>query len=267
MTPDCNDPLSAFRADGYVVSPRLLEVELPALLTMAKDALKREPGEKFASAHWNEGGFLFDDRKRLFKVQGAALHMPELIELAFGNSKVLDLVRHVCDFTSALDVFGTKFFPLWPLGGRSVGWHQDHYYFGTESSRQIISCGVYLEDTDRENGCLRIIPKSHLLGRLLEHSGDGKAGGFESGEWVDMERCPELLADAVDVAVPAGSVVLFDARVLHAAYENRTADRTRLSLFGHYVPQSLQFQWRGTDFSYGLYADRHHVGHREGEAA
>ena len=33
--------------------------------------------------------------------------------------------------------------------GVSVNWHQDCHYFGTASPR-IISCGVYLEDTDEE---------------------------------------------------------------------------------------------------------------------
>ena len=48
-----------------------------------------------------------------------------------------------------VDVFGTKFFPMRP-GGVSVDWHQDCHYFGTASER-IISCGVYLEDTDEEH--------------------------------------------------------------------------------------------------------------------
>jgi len=33
------------------------------------------------------------------------------------------------------DVFGTKFFPQWPLTGKSVSWHQDSYYFGSGTSK------------------------------------------------------------------------------------------------------------------------------------
>ena len=148
-----------------------------------------------------------------------------------------------------LDVFGSKFFPAFP-GGTTVGWHQDAYFFGTSAGQKVISCAVYLEATDAENGCLQVLPGSHLHGEIVPHAPG--TGIWSQGEWAEVDS-----DKAVDVVVPAGSVVLFDARVLHAARQNRSVDRTRFSIFFHYVPGDFNFAWGDTDFARGVYADRH----------
>lgn len=190
---------------------------------------------------------------RILKVQAAALASSSVLDV-FRTPEVLKKVR--CLFSvlgqevpEHVDVFGTKFFPMWP-GGTSVSWHQDCHYFGTASPR-IVSCGIYWEDTDRENGCLRVVPGSHTRGVFPHAPGVGQ---WAQGEWVQMDS-----SAGVDVVMPAGSVVLFNAMLLHAAHRNSHSERTRYSMFGHFVPASLNFGWRGTDFSHGVYADRHVV--------
>jgi len=190
---------------------------------------------------------------RVLKVQGAALASAAVLE-ALAAPEVVERVRGLYSLLGQevpehVDVFGTKFFPMWP-GGTSVNWHQDCHYFGTGSPR-IISCGVYLEDTGVENGCLQVLPGSHVRGKLPHRPG---AGEWSQGEWVAVEE-----PGAEDVAVPAGSVVLFNAMLVHGARKNGHASRTRYSVFGHFVPSSLAFAWRGTDFSHGAYKDRHRV--------
>ena len=82
-----------------------------------------------------------------------------------------------------IDVFGTKFFPKLPNGGTSTGWHQDNYYFGTDTDR-IISCGIYLEDSDLENGCLRVVPGSHRMGEIVEH----RRNIGRHGSWTQVDE-------------------------------------------------------------------------------
>lgn len=53
-----------------------------------------------------------------------------------------------------------------PPGGPSLGWHQDGWYWDEEVAYaeypvQLFAM-YYLTDTTRENGCLRVIPGSHL---------------------------------------------------------------------------------------------------------
>ena len=111
--------------------------------------------------------------------------------------------------------------------GLEVPWHQDGHYFGTAST-QIISVAVYLEETTRENGCLRVIPGSHLGGVAAHHPGEGADA---QGEWAAPDE-----QQAEDVEVHAGSVVLFNSMLMHGAHKNRSEKRTRFSLFGHFVP-------------------------------
>ncbi len=47
----------------------------------------------------------------------------------------------------------------------TVLWHQDSHYFGRDSSeKRIITVWIPLVDTDKKNGCMQIIPKSHSWG-------------------------------------------------------------------------------------------------------
>lgn len=235
-----------FWEKGYLVFPNLLAQEVPSLRA-ALDDLLRSSRSSAATADWNAvntGGAEFvlavDDvgrpvEGRVMKVQGAALACPALLR-ALAAPAVLQRLRALYghlgqEVPQGVDVFGTKFYPMWP-GGTSVHWHQDCHYFGTSSPR-IISCGIYLEDTDAENGCLRVIPGSHTHGEVPHVAG---AGAWAQGEWAAPDETP-----AQDVAVPAGSVVLFNAMLVHGAHRNSHASRTRYSVFGHFVPSELGF--------------------------
>ena len=166
------------------------------------------------------------------------------------DSRVLDLAREpaIVDRAAELlgceevDVFGTKFFPKLPGGGTSTHWHQDNYYFGT-NSRRILSCGVYLQEADRRNGCLRVVPGSHHDAVIVDHQ---REQGMH-GSWTQVEE-----SRAVDVAVAAGTVVLFSANLLHGTADNDDPRRTRYSTAWHYVPGGLDLE----RFRPGEYEDR-----------
>ena len=122
-----------------------------------------------------------------------------------------------------LDVFGTKYYPMLP-GGTSVHWHQDGYYFGTGGYDPVyISCAIYLEQTTKENGCLRLIPKSKDPTRnghgVLYWKNDGiiphtrGTGQWAHGDWI--VDCPDT--EAIDVEIQKGLVVVFDPRIVHSA--------------------------------------------------
>jgi hypothetical protein len=51
--------------------------------------------------------------------------------------------------------------------------------------------------------------------------------------------------DQVDVAVKAGSLVMADARVLHAAHRNQTDVRRTLVLAWHLRPSTVPDYWTG----------------------
>ena len=129
------------------------------------------------------GAILLDDdgaplSGRLHKVQGVCEVEPRILELA-SEPAIVDRIAALLG--PNLDCFGTKFFPKL-AGGTSTHWHQDNFYFGTTSD-QIISCGIYLQDADLDNGCLQVVPQSHLMGEIVEHQ---RAKGMH-GSWTESE--------------------------------------------------------------------------------
>ena len=91
-------------------------------------------------------------------------------------------------------------------------WHQDWpYWEGTHK----ISVWVALDDATPENGCLKLMPGSHL-GSLI-HDGDSSDGiGF--GHRVRPETVDE--SAAVTAPLEAGGAVFFHDLTMHASHPN-----------------------------------------------
>lgn len=235
-----------YHDEGYLIFPGLIHGEKLAHYKGVFDELV----DRAKSMQAAQGGFILqpDDEGepipgRLFKVQGVCVAEPRILALA----REPEIVERVAALIgSQLHMFGSKFFPMLPHGGTSTGWHQDNHYFGTNSDR-VISCGIYLEDTDRSNACLKLVPKSHLSGDLVEHGGG--QGTFSHGDWAEVDE-----AQAVHVECVGGTVVLFSANTLHGATTNNS-DRSRYSTAWHYIPADLDLE----SFPFGAYDDRHLV--------
>ena len=94
----------------------------------------------------------------------------------------------------------------------------------------------YLTDTRVENGCLRLIPKSHIRRfDLHDHLGEGHDSDIRHTDDHGHPLFSKHPAE-IDVPVNAGDLVVGDARLLHSANANRTAERrTVLTLW--YLPR------------------------------
>ena len=104
---------------------------------------------------------------------------------------------------------------------------------------------VALDKTNRENGCLQVIPRSHRSGTLVAH--ESGQGAWAHGDWAKVDE-----SQAVDVVCPAGTVVLFSANLLHGALPN-VSDRSSYRTAWHYIPGDLNLE----QFPRGGYRDRH----------
>jgi hypothetical protein len=133
-------------------------------------------------------------------------------------------------------------------GAPALYWHQDWWAWdepssGSEQAPQLFVM-VYLTDTTRENGCLRVLPGTHRrripLHALLPPAHTDLTYEATSDTPLFMHH-----PDEVDVPVRAGDVVIGDARLLHAAHPNRSAQRrTCLTLWYtpsfHSLTESIQ---------------------------
>lgn len=128
-----------------------------------------------------------------------------------------------------------------PANSPALFWHQDWWGWDhpISYSAQLTGIGVmiYLSDTHRENGCLRVIPGSHRHRHRLH----GLPAAHEQS--LSQIEDPDNIAyqsDEFEVAVEvqAGDVVLMDPRLLHSAYANTTDnERTLITLW--YLPEFL----------------------------
>jgi ectoine hydroxylase-related dioxygenase (phytanoyl-CoA dioxygenase family) len=142
---------------------------------------------------------------------------------------VLDLVE---------SILGPKFY-LWsshfigkePRIGRATPWHQDSAYWAGRLDRydQIVTVWLALDDVDADNGCMQVIPGSHLGGDFSTYRAvDGDKNLFTS-EIADLDT-----STAVRFELHRGECSLHDGRMVHGAAPN-TSDRRRLGYTMRYV--------------------------------
>jgi phytanoyl-CoA hydroxylase len=134
-------------------------------------------------------------------------------------------------------------------GEPALYWHQDWMQwndpFAASPWPQVMFVSYYLSDTSVENGCLKVIPGSHLKRHELH---DRLVPAHEQGARF-IEEDDEVMfsdhPDQVNVMVKAGSLVLADARLLHSAHRNQTDVRRTLVLAWHRRPQTIPDNWAG----------------------
>jgi hypothetical protein len=120
--------------------------------------------------------------------------------------------------------------------GRSeafVGWHQDGVTEGIEDAR-VPAIWLGLTDATVENGCLRVVPRSHRLG-LVPHDFRPDADnlttqGITAQAEIDSPR---------DLVMRPGEMSLHHPLVLHASNPNRSAE-SRIGFSATYSTTDLR---------------------------
>jgi len=108
--------------------------------------------------------------------------------------------------------------------------HQDYYYwnkFGVPLP-EAHAVFVAIDPCDTENGCLQIIPKTHLLG-ILPHDNWGKG---DSDNGIKKETYLSLLDQGykpIPIIMEPGDVVFFHGNTVHLSDDNNS-DKSRLAL-------------------------------------
>jgi ectoine hydroxylase-related dioxygenase (phytanoyl-CoA dioxygenase family) len=102
------------------------------------------------------------------------------------------------------------------------------YYKDNGYPRGILSSGIALDECTSENGAMKVWPGSHT--EHVEH----RLG--ENGYEVPPEDVNE--EEAVEVLVPAGSVMFFHSLLVHSSTPNETNDPRRLMIYSHYPEEA-----------------------------
>ena len=214
--------IEAYRRDGYLVIPRLIEGEQLAELRAVTDRIVAEA--RGVSAN--------DDLYDLEPSHSAAL--PRVRRLKPAIFKRYDFFRALtrdAKITSILTgllgpnirLYGGKLNMKSAGYGSPVEWHQD-WAFYPHTNDDVLATGIYLDDCDMDNGPLLVIPGSHR-GPTYDHHADGRFCGA-----MDPAHCDIDFSKAVPLMGPAGSMTIHHARLVHGSALNRSNRQRRLLL-------------------------------------
>lgn len=198
------EQVAAFDRDGFVVVPDAFDADTVARLDaeiapgeqMVRDLLAQVPGGRISVAGVD--------------TQTVAPH------LVLGSEWLRGFCAHPLLAGICLDLMGGDVRLYWeqavykqPHNAEPVLWHQDNGYAFVEP-QAYLTCWVAITDATLDNGCVSVMPGVHRDGTLAHRE---TPIGFEC--WGDH-------ATAVDVPVPAGSVVVFSSLTPHATRRNST---------------------------------------------
>lgn len=215
-----------YRDEGWVIPEFRLPPARVKAMRDALDALIRDnPGvrpEKLVSAHI-EG----DNGEG---VRGSR----QFLELAMDRD-IVELVSGVIGDDVIL--WGCHVFCKPPAEGYETPWHQDGHYWPI---RPLANCTAWvaLEESTAENGCLRVIPRSHREQVLHEHLHEDRT------DLTLNQRMAEGTFDeaaAVDLELQPGQMSLHDVYMIHGARANTSAKR-RTGVALRYMPSTSVFE-------------------------
>lgn len=210
------DEVNTYKNDGWVVPQVSIPGNIVDRLRNTLDRLiEQNPGvrpERLVSAHLEEN-----------PGDEGTIGSSDFLELAY-HPLILDAVAQLIgpDFC----LWGCQIFCKPGGDGMQVPMHQDGHYWPI---RPLATCTVWLalDSSDSSNGCLRVVPRSHINRQTFDHftSGDPKlvlnqaitpAELARLAEPADVELAPGQFS-CHDVYVQEQIILLVDVRVWHFA--------------------------------------------------
>jgi len=213
LTPD---QLRAYAQDGFLILPALFS---PDEVSAMKDDLRRIQDIDTDHLVREKTGGIAKTIYRVHEADGptasavfhAASRAPRLLEPA---QQLLD--------DSQLYVYHTKCNLKTAIDGSVWQWHQD---YGTWRRDGVPAPGrttalIMLDEPTEMGGCLYFIPGSHREGNLEPIFDESSAYKFWVVPKTQLLEIMERSSEPVPIVGPPGTVVFFDANILHASGHN-----------------------------------------------
>ncbi|HTE19821.1 MAG TPA: phytanoyl-CoA dioxygenase family protein [Armatimonadota bacterium] len=226
--------LRTLNETGYLVKEDLIPPEWVAEIRRDLDGLHDRMAERVPEGvhvSW-EHEVDASIQRRIKQLMHAELVSPALDRLV-RSPEVLDVVEGVLGPDIAF--FHCKLLMKAARDGTVTPWHQDYSYWVTSDNRPLmLNCMLQIDDSTLENGCLQMVPGSHLKG-LVEHDRNAQPfGRFLPGYFQPRE-------DAVPVPLRAGSAIFFGPLVIHGSDANRSGgDRRAVTIAYNVTGNGMQ---------------------------
>ena len=212
-----NQLIEKYRRDGYVIVTDFLSDAQHQSLNDECDRLT----EYAMTLTENGEGWILNSPNNPCKLDGAMAKSRTFRDLG-RNPTLVSIAREILGYTE-LEAYISKFFPMLPLEGFSVDWHQDNFYIKGDPTK-MVSCDVFVNGASKENGCLRILKNSHKE----VHTHDINTHGIFS--WIDVDESQDI----VDIELDKPFAVFFDVDLVHGCYHNKSDDKFRYSVAWEY---------------------------------
>ena len=208
--------------DGYCVIEEILDSKMIKKLRLVSDSIIDQQDETHFIEHASQGCIISVTKHPFMaKLIAYPRTLKIFTDLGFDDPK-----------------FMSGYVISKPPEGPPLRWHQDGFWWNhpvsyTAQTQQWFLM-YYLVDTTRENGCLRVIPGSHLKRHALHEHIPEYENNIKQFNRVEELNHPlfQKAEGEVDVPVKAGDLVIGDARLFHSAYSNQSkAWRTVLTLW------------------------------------
>lgn len=205
------DQVQKFIEDGYVLpeGPVLDDADFQELLSIFEENSDRYGEDDLDVIHQR------DPRLLKFVMHDAVL---DLIQPLVGND---------------IGLWSSHFISKPPHVGRETPWHEDAAYWDgrMDNWENVVTVWLALDRVDQGNGCMRVIPGSHLDPFAQYQEADAATAVFDreivQGS-VDEER-------AVNFELEPNHCSIHDARIIHGAKAN-TSPRRRAGYTMRYFP-------------------------------
>ena len=213
--------LSQLKENGYCVFDQALEKNvLEKIKRVSRQALEE----------------LTIEHRKNNKSQGSLILIADYPDfgMLIGNIKLKEIFR-ILGFDDTR--FSSGYIISKPNNSPALFWHQDwwgwdHPLSYTNQIAQVFVM-IYLQDTNPQNGCLRVIPRSHRSYHPLHLN---QKAHTESVSRVEdpNDSIYNSLSEEVPVPVKCGDVIVGDARLIHGSFPNQSEDeRTLITLWYH----------------------------------
>jgi ectoine hydroxylase-related dioxygenase (phytanoyl-CoA dioxygenase family) len=215
-----------FWRDGYLTAPAIFASNQLEVLRAESDRVLRlcaEQADRYQRRiEWEVDHLAEGDRAGMERVIRKLEPVSDLSPLFAEFAHHPGIVEPVSAiFGEPVELFEDKLNLKLP-GGSAYPWHQDWVCCWRAHTDQLITCFIYLDDADASNGCLQVIPGSHIGKPCLP---------FKAGSRFEIDPAYVETSKAVPVPMRAGEMIFFDAYLLHYSAINRSRTQRRAIIY------------------------------------
>jgi ectoine hydroxylase-related dioxygenase (phytanoyl-CoA dioxygenase family) len=148
------------------------------------------------------------------------------------DDRLVDIAEQFVGPNVAL--FATHYICKPPRDGQAVLWHQDGIYWPLEPM-EVVTLWLAVSDSTPENGCMRVIPRTHLTPLTAVEERTDVANVLGSG----LSKGLVDETKARDVVLQAGDISIHHPNLIHGSEANRS-ERWRMGLTIRYIPTTTR---------------------------